>query len=80
MVPWHLQPKYREQLPPPPPPRQPSGANEKKMRKQRKKRKKEDKEECANVASGSTKPDGASEAQLDIVEGGFLETVDNIFE
>ena len=73
MVPWHLQPKYREQLPPPPPPRQPSGANEKKMRKQRKKSKKEDKEECANVASGSTKPDGASEAQLDIVEGGFLE-------
>ena len=73
MVPWYLQPKYREQPPPPPPPRPPSGASEKKMRKQRKKRKKEDKKECANIESGSTKPDDASEARSDIVEGGFLE-------
>ena len=73
MVPWHLQPKYREQPPPPPPPCTPSGASEKKMRKQRKKRKKEDKKECANIESGSTKPDDASEVRSDIVEGGFLE-------
>ena len=70
MVPWHLQSKYRGQLAPPPPPRPPSGAKENKMRK---KRKKEDKRGCANVESGSTKPDDALKAQSDLVEEGFLE-------
>ena len=70
MVPWHLQPKYRGQLAPPPPPRPPSGAKENKMRK---KRKKEDKRGCANVESGSTKPDDTLKAQSDLVEEGFLE-------